>query len=88
MKGSQTAREEAVRDYLRAARAGVVASEVNIAPGPMNREFCIATMEDVPLSLKVFRNNSDTNPACQFHIGVCLLQRMGVQRTRAQATTS
>ena len=33
MKGSQTAREEAVRDYLRAARSSVVESEVNIAPG-------------------------------------------------------
>ena len=51
----------------------------------MNREFCITTMEDVPLSLKVFRNHYDTNPVCQFHLGVCLLQGTGVKKNTAQA---
>ena len=27
-------------------------------------------MEDVPLALQVFRNHSDTNPVCQFNLGV------------------
>ena len=51
----------------------------------MNREFWTTTREEVPLALQIFLNHSDTNPVCQFYLGFCLLQGMGVKKNTAQA---